>query len=59
MEIVRRELSVLAWNDKCFEDWVVRMIEEADVSQLEYFTTHYKASKNKNQFFLGFVINEL
>lgn len=59
LDTVRSELQVLAWKDKCFEDWVIRMIEGADVSQLEYFQSHYKASKNKNAFFLAFVINEL
>jgi hypothetical protein len=59
MEIVKKELVALNWNDKCFEDWVLRMIEGADVSQLEYFSNHYRTSKNKNVFFLGFVVNEL
>ena len=59
LEVVRRELQNLNWNDNCFNDWVLRMIEGADVSQLEYFNSHYKSSKNKNVFFLGFVINEL
>ena len=59
LDIVRSELQVLAWRDKCFDEWVIRMIEGADVSQLDYFLSHYKSSKNKNQFFIGFVINEL
>ena len=59
MEIVRQELRNLNWNDKCFEDWVIHMVEGADVSQLEYFHNHYRTSKNKNVFFLGFVVNEL
>ncbi len=58
-EIVRQEIQNLNWTDKCFEDWVLRMVEGADVSQLEYFYNHYRSSKNKNVFFLGFVINEL
>ena len=59
LEIVTEELKILKWKDKCFEDWVLRMISDADVSQLEYFHSHYKTSRNKNTFFLGFVINEL
>ena len=59
LDVVRQELKILNWNDKCFEDWVLRMIEGADVSQLEYFHNHYRTSKNKNVFFLGFVVNEL
>jgi hypothetical protein len=59
LDVVRQELQNLNWNDKCFNDWVLRMVEGADVSQLEYFNNHYRTSKNKNVFFLGFVINEL
>ena len=59
MDIVTLELERLQWNDKCFEDWVKRMVQGADVSQLEYFYSRYRISRNKNVFFLGFVINEL
>jgi hypothetical protein len=59
VDIVNQELRVLNWNDKCFNDWVLKMVDGADVSQLEYFNNHYRTSKNKNVFFLGFVLNEL
>jgi hypothetical protein len=59
LDIVKRELKTLNWNDKCFNDWVLKMMEEADVSQLEYFNKHYHTCNNKSVFFLGFVVNEL
>lgn len=59
LEIAHQELTNLKWNDECFEKWVVKMMDGADVSQLDHFLSHYKSSRNKNAFFLAFVINEL
>jgi hypothetical protein len=59
LNIARREVLRLQWNDECFEQFVIKMFRGADVSQLENFYSRYKRVTNKKLFFLNFVRNEL
>src|SRR5690554_6775707 len=59
VEIFKKEIDNVEWMDECFAKEVLKLLEQAHVSQIKSFYSRYSHTAKKTVFFMRFIRDEL